>query len=272
MPLKSIERRSFSQLNEHKKITSGTREWADFNVNCVLGCHNNCRYCYAKLMAKRFRRATDQTWSLMKVRENVLKGKFRKFPGRVMFPSTHDIVDIPAVREACFETVKKLLRYNNRVLITTKPVLSIVKTMDKLFSSFKENIQFRFTITSMDNSLLNFWEPNAPAFEERFKSLKYAFNRNYKTSVSIEPFLDRDPLKLVSKVLPFCTESIWLGKMNYISCQSNLSPGSATLYNDVRLNYSIDRLKYIFEKVKEIKRVRFKDSILIQLKNHGYLK
>jgi DNA repair photolyase len=35
---------------KQRKITSGTREWADYNVNCVAGCYNNCRYCYAKVM------------------------------------------------------------------------------------------------------------------------------------------------------------------------------------------------------------------------------
>ncbi len=253
------------------KVTSGTREWADFNVNCALGCHNNCRYCYAKLMAKRFRRATDRSWSFMKVREDIVKRKFHQFPGRVMFPSTHDIVDIPKVRSACFETLERLLRSNNHVLITTKPVLSIIKEMDRRFSSFKKNIQFRFTITSLDNRLLKFWEPNAPTFQERFGSLKFAFNKGYKTSVSIEPFLDREPLALVFTVLPFCTESVWLGKMNYISCHSNLSWGSRPFYDDIRGNYRIERLISLLKTLKGINKVRFKDSIIIQLRRHGYV-
>jgi DNA repair photolyase len=39
-----------------REITSGTKEWADHNVNCIRGCSNDCRYCYAKIMAKRFGR------------------------------------------------------------------------------------------------------------------------------------------------------------------------------------------------------------------------
>jgi len=258
-------------LRPTNKVTSGTREWADHNINCAIGCHNNCRYCYAKLMAKRFRRATDRSWPFMKVREDIVKRKFRQFPGRVMFPSTHDIVDITKVRLACFETLERLLRSNNSVLITTKPVLSITKEINRRFSSFKGNIQFRFTITSLDNRLLKFWEPNAPTFQERFGSLKYAFNKGYKTSVSIEPFLDREPLALVLTVLPFCTESVWLGKMNYISCHSNLPGGSKTFYDDIRCNYKIERLMTLFETLGRINKVRFKDSIIIQLRRHGYV-
>ena len=35
------------------KIISGTKEWAKENVNCVTGCSNNCRYCYARAMGTR---------------------------------------------------------------------------------------------------------------------------------------------------------------------------------------------------------------------------
>ena len=30
-----------------KKI-SGTKEWSIASVNCVTGCENDCRYCYAR--------------------------------------------------------------------------------------------------------------------------------------------------------------------------------------------------------------------------------
>ena len=155
-----------------RKITAGTREWADHNVNCVIGCHNNCRYCYAKLMAKRFRNATYETWSTMRIREDVVQKSFRKMSGRVMFPTSHDIVDITGVKEACLTTLGKLLRSDNEVLVTTKPRLSIIRQIDNLYCKYKRNIQFRFTITSINNNLLQFWEPNAPLFEERLESIQ----------------------------------------------------------------------------------------------------
>ena len=30
------------------KRISGTREWSVASVNCVTGCENDCRYCYAR--------------------------------------------------------------------------------------------------------------------------------------------------------------------------------------------------------------------------------
>jgi DNA repair photolyase len=244
---------------KQRKITSGTREWADYNVNCVAGCYNNCRYCYAKVMAKRFGRATEETWKLMKVRHEAVSKNYRKKPGRVMFPSSHDIIDDPEVKEACFTVLSNLLENDNEVLITTKPKLRIIQKIHESFKKYQGTMQFRFTITSTDDDLLRFWEPNAPSFAERINSLKYAFSKDYRTSVSIEPFLDYDPEPLVRYVEPYCTESIWIGKMNYIQ-KNSLSPFEQRYYERVRKNYSHARLKEVFWKLRDVPKVKFKDS------------
>lgn len=247
-----------------RKITSGTKEWADYNVNCIKGCHNNCRYCYAKMMAKRFGRSTDDTWKNMEVQENVLSKNFKKRPGRVMFPSTHDIFDISPYKEACFTVLRKLLETGNDVLITTKPKLIIIQEIDQQFSHYKEQIQFRFTITSNNDKLLEFWEPNASRFKERLASLEYASRRGFKTSVSIEPFLDYDPTELIEEVTHFTTESIWIGRMNYISC-INPSEEERRYIDKIRKNYETAHLWEIYNKLKGQPLIRFKDSIRIQL-------
>lgn len=251
-----------------KKITSGTKEWATYNVNCMNGCFHNCRYCYAKIMAVRFGRHTNRTWRNMKVNTSSVNKKYQKRNGRIMFPSSHDICDFLQVKKACFAVLAKLLKTGNKVLITTKPRLTITKQIIREFEEYKNQIQFRFTITSMDNSLLSFWEPNAPGYRERINSLKYAYSKKFKTSVSIEPFLDNDPTTLVQKVSPFVTESIWVGKMNYIP--DNHIPGKhRNIYSAIRNNYAVDHLWEIYEKLKRYPKVRFKDSIRIKLGING---
>jgi len=37
---------------------TGTQEWAASNVNIQDGCEHDCLYCYAKIMAIRYKRAT----------------------------------------------------------------------------------------------------------------------------------------------------------------------------------------------------------------------
>jgi DNA repair photolyase len=251
-----------------RKITFGTKEWADYNVNCIKGCYNDCRYCYAKIMAKRFGRKTDNNWKNMEISFDSLKRSYKNRSGRIMFPSSHDIIDISPYKEACFQVLEKILESGNIVLITTKPRLPIIEEIIWRYSHFKKQIQFRFTITSLNDQLLRFWEPNAPRFAERFDSLKLAFSEDFKTSVSIEPFLDYDPSRLVELVEPYTTESIWIGKMNYIF-RNGLTNAEIEFYNKVRKNYRPAHLFDIYKKLGDSPKIRFKDSVTFQLlKNH----
>jgi len=249
-----------SPLLERSRNKSGTKEWADFNVNCIKGCSNDCKYCYAKMMAKRFGRCEEDSWKDMIVNKSAVDKKYGKYNGRVMFPSTHDITDDPDVEEACFTVIYKLLEAGNEVLITTKPRLSITKQIIELFSHSIEQLQFRFTITSVNNHLLSFWEPNAPTYEERLASLEYAYGTGFKTSVSIEPFLDYTPQVLVHELAPFVTESIWIGPMNYIS-RNGVSFDDEERYEEIRIKYEYDHLLKIYEELKYFPLIRFKDSM-----------
>jgi len=246
------------------KITSGTKEWADYNVNCVKGCANDCRYCYAKMMAKRFGRATEATWKNMVIRDDVVRKKFRKYDGRVMFPSSHDIPNIPEVKEACFLVLKNLLDAENQVLVTLKPSLSVIRDILNVFKKYKDQIQFRFTITSNCDEILSSWEPNAPTFNERLESLVLSYKEGYKTSVSIEPFLDLDPVPLYYELIPFVTESIWIGPMNHMR-KKNLFPEEISEYNRVKETKNLENLERIYKTLVHEPKIRFKDSMMIKL-------
>lgn len=243
-----------------RKITLGTKEWADSNVNCYIGCSNNCRYCYAKNMAIRFKRKTEDTWKHMEPNQKNIDKKYGKRRGRVMFPTSHDITSESL--EGCLIVLKKLIDADNNVLITTKPKLICVMKICELAEKVKSLIQFRFTITSMNDKILKFWEPGAPLFKERFESLKYAYRRGVKTSISIEPFLDKDPLPLIEILLPYVTESIWLGKMNYIKA-NDIPSNFRKDYNSIREVNSKNNLKAIIEKLHIFPKslIHLKDSI-----------
>lgn len=257
-------------LVRRREITSGTKEWADHNVNCVKGCSNDCRYCYAKMMAKRFGRCQEHTWKNMTVNKSAVDKHYVEYEGRVMFPSTHDITEDSEIQEACFIVIHKLLQAGNEVLITTKPRLDVTEEISKRFYAFREQLQFRFTITSADRQLLSFWEPNAPEFEERFASLRYAYEQTLRTSVSIEPFLDYIPQTLVRSLLPYVTESIWLGPMNYIA-SNGIPESDRYYYEDIRHNYSLGHLQEIYEDLRGNPIIRFKDSMINRLSLSNYV-
>ncbi len=243
-----------------RKITLGTKEWADSNVNCYYGCSNDCKYCYAKKMAIRFKRKTENTWGIMESNHKAIKKGYSKRKGRIMFPTSHDIT--PESLSGCLIVLKKLLDADNEVLITTKPNLNCIKFICNSFYKKKDLIQFRFTITSFNNDLLSFWEPNAPLFEERLESLIHSYNTGYKTSISIEPFLDKDPFLLVNKLIPYVTESIWIGKMNYVYVK-NVRFNEINFYKDIQKINDSENLNKIIEKVKKYKNgnIQVKDSI-----------
>lgn len=254
-----------SQISTKKrKMTSGTKEWADYNINCIKGCFNNCRYCYARIMAKRFGRSIADDWTNMKLRKDVLCKPFKELGGRVMFPSTHDIFDFEPFRGVCFTVLRRLLESKNHVLITSKPRFKVINDIMFEFNQYKEQIQFRFTLTSLDDGLLQFWEPNAPRFKERLTSLQHAFTKGFRTSVSIEPFLDYTPKKLIEEIEPFTTESIWIGRMNYIP-RKGLRKEERRHYDDIRANYTVHHMLEVYHSLKRHKKIRFKDSIKTQL-------
>lgn len=241
-----------------KKIPTGTKEWASSNINLISGCSHNCRYCYAKKMAIRFGRKTEHTWNTMELNYHKLNQRYKKRKGRIMFPSSHDI--LPEFKEECFLVLEKLLDAGNILLITSKPHFEVIKELCHRFIYFRNSIQFRFTITSLNNNLLKFWEFGAPTFEERLESLKYAHFMKYKTSVSIEPFLDKDPIPLIEKVHPYVSETIWIGKMNYIK-RNNISNDIKHYYEEIRENYTLENIQNIINQLAIYREIRYKDSI-----------
>jgi len=80
--------------------------------------------------------------------------------------------------------------------------------------------------------------------------LQLAFYKGYKTSVSLEPFLDKDPIPLIIKVAPYITDTIWVGKLNYMKTYFNAPENVKKV---------IENLRKLPEEVRS--KIRLKDSI-----------
>jgi len=247
-----------------KRITrniTGFREWAKYSVNCCSGCSNDCRYCYAKGMAVRFKQLKVEEWKLEKVRQKDVDKKQKLYDGRVMFPSSHDIT--LGNFNACMVVLKKLLFVGNELLIVSKPRLACIKAICDSFKAFKDKIIFRFTIGALDNEILSFWEPNAPTYAERKDSLKYAFEAGFETSVSVEPMLCADGVvDLVNDLENFATNTIWIGKMNHL--KKNIPLVNDEICEAVRViedSQSDENIFKIYSELKNNSLVRWKESI-----------
>ena len=196
------------------KQVFGTTEWATKNANFISGCVHNCKYCYSKEMAIRFKRKTVENWIVEEINHNSLNKKHKKVDGYIMFPSSHDIS--PENIEYSLLFLGNLLKSDNDVLIVTKPHLSVIQKICETFADNKDKILFRFTIGANSTEVLKFWEPGAPTFEERLESLKHAYKSGFKTSISCEPVLDPNVSELIDILHPYVSDSIWVGKPNFL--------------------------------------------------------
>ena len=239
----------------------GTYEWAVKNFNIVSGCSHNCKYCYSKEMAIRFKRKSPDSWK----NEELLisNGRIGKVNGQVMFPSTHDIT--PDNIDLSIKAIANILKFSNKILIVSKPHLSCISRICNDFQNYKDNILFRFSIGSSNDSILKFWEENAPLFNERLESLRFAYNNGFKTSVSCEPMLDNKIENVIELVLPYVTDSVWIGKMNFLIRRLKINGYSdkETLYKaNQLLEWQKDENIYdLYDRYKDNPLIKWKESI-----------
>jgi len=249
-------------VNKNKRAF-GTQEWASKTANFINGCGHDCKYCYAKSIAVRFKRKTPDSWRTEEVNHIKLKAHFRKNPGYIMFPSSHDIS--PENLNYSLQFMDHLLVSGNRILVVTKPHLSVIEAIVNRFNAKKDSILFRFTIGSSNSETLKFWEPNAPSFEERLESLRFAYYEGFKTSISCEPALDTNTAELVEILLPFVTDAIWIGLPNRLKVSLKLNgaddPETLERAGDLIKEQSEDWVMELYDKYRDNPKIKWKEGI-----------
>lgn len=247
-------------MDKKKKEVFGTKEWAKHSHNAYSGCQHDCKYCYSKANSVKFNRHTIDSWKNPIINlKNIVKKD-----GRIMYPTTHDIH--PDNIEEHIKVIKSLLESGNDLLIVSKPWTECIKMICGAFENYKDKIMFRFTIGSMDDSVLKFWEPNAPDFKNRYKSLSIAFDAGFETSVSCEPMLDNNIELLISSIEYLVTDSIWLGKMNNSRGRIKINEGEITAEMSAALSkldeYQSDvNIRALYFRLKNNPKVKWKESI-----------
>ena len=190
-------------------------EWTDYNCNIYHGCAHNCKYCYARLMTKRFE-PNPLDWRDVKTVENAVQLARRDIralrPGRIMFCSMTDPYQpIETETGLARRVLEVLLDSPFHVLILTK---SPLVTRDYDLIRGYGNVEVGFTITSLDD--IPFWEPHAPGNTKRIEALKKAHELGIKTFVSIEPWIPETthPQSIIEK-LKDSVDRFIIGSMQY---------------------------------------------------------
>lgn len=250
-----------SDNGKHKPV-QGTREWAVATVDCCIGCPHGCRYCYARYkQVEKLQLTTEAKWKHPQLIESAISAEYPLYDGQVMFPAHHDIV--PENLDGCMQVLQSLLAAGNKVLVVSKPHLSCIKALMDEFEAYSHQLLFRLTITARNPEILLFWEPEAPFYSERRACLVSLYNRGFQTSVSIEPMLDRnDVVDMVEELMPYVTDSIWIGKLNKIRERVKVAGDvDRAFIRAVEEGLSDSRIWSLYEALKDREKIRWKESI-----------
>lgn len=245
---------------------TGVSEWAVKSINFQIGCEHLCRYCYARYNAvERYGYCTAEEWINPVINNSKVDAPHKKkYDGRVMFPTTHDIT--PANLSQYLTVFRKLLDAGNQVLVVTKPHLECITIICEAYAEFKDKILFRFTIGSTNNDVLAFWEPGAPNFDERIACLQYAFKKGFQTSVSCEPYLDKRVGYLYDTCKPFITDSFWIGTIRHFAARVKLDDATEEQikkYVEPLKDYQTEAsVKTIYSYLNGKPFINWKDSIM----------
>ena len=259
--MKAIKTTRTMKTTNTQKAPSGVGEWACHSYNWQQGCEHDCKFCYAKAMAVRFQRSTPESWAQPEPRP--IQIQWRKKKGRIMLPTSHDIT--PFNIDDSVAVLHGILKVGNEVLIVSKPHLSCVERLCAELEPYKGQILFRFTIGSINDEVLGYWEPNAPSFAERLMSARHAYKQGFSTSISCEPMLDLNIGAVIKAVRQYVTDAIWLGRANNLRQSIALNcPGDtyAKRMADVLLaEQSDDYLRGLYQQYKDDPMIKYKDSI-----------
>jgi DNA repair photolyase len=254
------------------KAKTGTREWSDTSLNFGRGCAHGCRYCYARAQLARFKRLSlaeaDERFNRTPMVYDGTSLQFnRSYPGVVMFPTMHDIQPGEQAEAAC-RLLPILLRRGNHILIVLKAHREVVTELCRALAEWRAQVEFRITITALNEKLRAWWEPGAPPYAERLDALWIARKKGYRTSVAAEPMLDPgNAWALVQMCAPEATEGVWLGLLNRAKSRVLIRPDEdreaewAQHVAPLLAAQAPEKIRELYEKLKGNPMVRWKDSI-----------
>jgi len=152
-------------------------DWCDYTWNPVIGCKNNCPYCYAKKINNRFKFIKD--YNIPEWRQKVFDQNFPKQPNFIFIGSMSDIEYWEP--EWMHRVLEKIKKYQQHTF------LFLTKNPDVYFYySFPKNCWLGVTATNQKqmDCLYSFFES------------KNEYNYHSKRFISIEPIQERITLTI----------------------------------------------------------------------------
>lgn len=200
-------------------------EYADFCLNHVEGCSHGCKYpCYAFMMKKRCGVIkTYEEWCQPKIVSNALELLDKEIPKykhkikyvHLCFSTDPFMYKQDQVHELSLKIIDKLNTNGIRCTTLTKGMYP--KELVNRNETSKNN-EYGITLVSLDEHFRKEYEPNSASFNDRIKSLKYLYEKGFKTWVSMEPYptpnLIKQDLTKILEAVSF-VDKIIFGRLNY---------------------------------------------------------
>ena len=244
--------------------------------NIQKGCERDCHYCYGAEGADRRNQIKREDWGFPVIDLNKVNRKYRKTSKRIMFPTTHDITEYNI--EACLVVLKRLLKVGNNVLIVSKMSSKIFKRLTTELWEFRRQLEVRITITAWDQLIKSIFERNSPWTEDQLLILESVLKLNLPISVSIEPFLEEDPTRLIQELIARGITSIWIGPMNHRGRLRKISQTIEDNFDYLEQIYSPQNLRTIYSNCLKLMEetpgvhIHFKDAFLKKMHLESPLK
>jgi DNA repair photolyase len=195
-------------------------ELNDYSLNCYTGCTHRCIYCYARFM-QRFHPHEEPWGEFVDVKVNAVEALKRQLrrarPGTVFLSSACDgWQPIEAERRLTRRCCELLLERGFQLRVLTKSDLVL-----RDFNVFREGqVRIGVTLTTLDESLREVWEPGATGVEQRCGVIVAARRAGFETSVMFGPLLpflsdgEADIGAMLQRAADLEVGAIWVDALN----------------------------------------------------------
>lgn len=169
----------------------------DYTINPYVGCEFCCKYCYASYLSNLVKEDNDKWGEFVYVKKNCID-LLKKELGRmilnhkkpkIMLSSATDPYQYIEEKE---QLTKQILEtfiefyFQGEVLCLTKSPLIL---RDIYLLKQIKNLTVALSICTNNDKVKNFFEPNTPSIQSRFKALKILNQNNLNTCVFVAPIL-----------------------------------------------------------------------------------
>ena len=163
----------------------------DYAFNPYIGCSHGCIYCYARLYTRN-KQVADNWGKIVIVKSNIvdiLKREIKRLKRGIVGIGT--ITDayqpVEAVYKLTRSSLEILLNHGFNVSIQTKNPL-VLRDLD-ILSSYKDNVDIGFTITTLDQRVASLIEPVAPLPKARIRAVEEISRRGIKSWIFYGPII-----------------------------------------------------------------------------------